>query len=386
MAKLPRVWRSPNEAIVFVVLVLLVVGTLNIFSASFVKAGQGKEYHDSYYFVKRHLLYIVMGGMAALVCWRMHYRHLKQYSLPVAAVTLVALALVPVLGIAANGARRWISLGPLGTFQPSELAKLAAILLAAQYLSMRVERRRLASIFSLPVYFGLAAATLVFLQPDMGTASIVFGMSLVLYVIAGIPKQQVLFLGVAVAVVAAKLSFSASYRAERIYAWLDPWSYEQGIGYQAVQSLLAIGSGGLLGNGLGLGASKFYYLPEAHTDFAFAVWCQEAGFVGATIVVALFGIFSYYSGMIIRRAPDGFGKMLALGMTTLIVGQAIVNIGMVSGLFPVIGVPLPFISYGGTALIVEFLAVGILLSVGRQGREPDVAAVPEQVPVSPRRR
>lgn len=384
MLKLPRFWRSPNEAIVFVVLALLVLGTLNIFSASFVKAGQGKEFHDSYYFVKRQLLYIGLGAFGALLCWRMDYRKFKKFVYPIAGGTLLSLALVPWVGLAANGAKRWISLGPLGTFQPSEVAKLAAVLLAAQYLARRVERGRMASLLSVPIYFGIIAGAFVFFQPDMGTAVIVVGMSIILYLIAGIPKQQLVFLLVVLSVGLVKLSVSASYRAERIQSWLNPWNYEQGIGYQAVQSLLAIGSGGFFGSGLGLGASKFYYLPEAHTDFAFAVWCQEAGFAGAAAVLFLFGLFTYYGGLITRRAPDGFGKMVALGMTTLIAGQAIINVGMVSGLLPVVGVPLPFISYGGTALLVEFAAVGLLLSVGRRGVEPQEEF--EAPPVTPRRR
>jgi cell division protein FtsW len=162
------------------------------------------------------------------------------------------------------------------------------------------------------------------------------------------------------------LVYAAAYRAERISAWLDPWAYQQTSGYQAVQSLLAIGSGSFLGTGLGKGASKFHYLPEAHTDFAFSVLCQEMGFVGAVLVLILFAMFAWYGIKIALKAADGFGMILAAGMTFLIVGQAVGNIAMVSGLLPVTGIPLPFISFGGTSLIVNFVAVGLLISIGRR--------------------
>jgi cell division protein FtsW len=175
-------------------------------------------------------------------------------------------------------------------------------------------------------------------------------------------------------------TYAASYRADRIAAWLNPWAFQQGIGYQTVQSLLAIGSGGLTGTGLGMGASKFYYLPEAHTDFAFAVLCQEMGFIGAILVLILFGAFALYGGKIARQAADGFGKMLAIGLTLMIAGQGIIYIGMVTAVFPVIGVPLPFISFGGTSLIVNMAAVGLLISIGRRGTtvQPTVEGEPEK--------
>jgi cell division protein FtsW len=187
-----------------------------------------------------------------------------------------------------------------------------------------------------------------------------------LYIIAGLPKQQLLTLvggGIALFIYA---TFAASYRAERIAAWINPWDYQLGIGYQTVQGLLAIGSGGFWGTGLGMGSSKFNYLPEAHTDFAFAVLCQEMGFIGALGVLCLMGLLAYYGVRIALKAPDGLGKLLTMGSIFLIVGQAIINISMVSGIFPVVGVPLPFISFGGTSLIVNLMAIGLILSVGRQ--------------------
>jgi cell division protein FtsW len=218
----------------------------------------------------------------------------------------------------------------------------------------------------MPIAITLIMGVLVLKQPDMGTAAVIVGLSLVLYILAGIPRSELYFLGMSVAAMVVYLVHAASYRAERIWAWLDPWAYQQTSGYQTVQSLLAIGSGGLFGSGLGMGSSKFNYLPEAHTDFAFAVLCQEMGFVGAFVVLMLLGAMAWYGIQIASRAADGYGFMLAAGITTLVVGQAIGNIAMVSGIIPVTGVPLPFISFGGTSLIVNCAAVGLLISVGRR--------------------
>jgi cell division protein FtsW len=266
-------------------------------------------------------------------------------------------------GVDANGAKRWLKIG--FTFQPSEIAKLTAIIMAAAYLGPRIDRGRPVSLFSWPVALTGVMGVLVLKQPDMGTAVVIMALCLVLYLPSGIPRREIygmLFCGVAGTVY---LVYAAAYRAERILAWLDPWAYQQTSGYQAVQALLAIGSGSLLGTGLGKGASKFHYLPEAHTDFAFAVLCQEMGFVGAALVLALFALLAWYGIKIALRAADGFGMMLAMGATFLIVGQAVGNIAMVTGVLPVTGIPLPFISFGGTSLVVNLTAVGLLISVAR---------------------
>ncbi len=214
----------------------------------------------------------------------------------------------------------------------------------------------------------------------MGTAALIVALCLVLYLLAGLPKKEIMGMVAVVVFAVGYFATSAAYRAERISAWLNPWDYQLTTGYQTVQSLLAIGSGGFLGTGLGKGASKFYYLPEAHTDFAFAVLCQELGFVGALFVLILLAGLAWHGMRIALRAPDGFGVLLAGGMTVLIIGQAIGNIAMVSGMIPVTGVPLPFISYGGTSLLVNMAAVGILVNVGRQSRKtvPEATVTPQE--------
>lgn len=368
MLKIPRIWTGPAEAVLYITFILFIIGTVNVFSASFVLAGQLLD--DSYFFLKRHLISFAIGMVGLIIATRPDYRKLNRLSGLLAVMTLGMLIAVHFTGVDANGARRWLNLGI--KFQPSEIAKLASVIVAASYLGPRIDRKRKISLLSLPVIFIGIMGVLILKQPDMGTAVIVVGLCLILYVLAGLPKQQLYLLYGGGAAVIAYFSYAAAYRMDRITAWLDPWEHQQGIGYQTVQSLLAIGSGGLSGTGLGMGASKFYYLPESHTDFAFAVLCQEWGFFGALLVLVLMGLLACYGGQIARRTPDGFGKILAIGVTLLVAGQAVINIGMVSGLLPVVGVPLPFISFGGTSLIVNLVAMGILINIGRRSPRPAV--------------
>jgi cell division protein FtsW len=373
MRFLPRIWSNHTEAIFYIVLILFLIGAVNVFSASFVLAGQ--LLNDSYFFIKRQLGAFAVGLVLMIMASRIDYHQLNRLLLAISLGTVGLLVAVHFNGVDTNGARRWLNMG--FQFQPSEIAKLTVIILAASYLGPLIDRGRTATLFSWPVYISVVVGAMVLKQPDMGTALIIVGLCIVMYVIAGLPRRQKYLLYGGCVGLVLHFTFAAAYRADRIAAWLNPWDYQQTIGYQTVQSLMAIGSGGFFGAGLGMGASKFYYLPEAHTDFAFAVLCQEMGFLGALIVLVLLALLGCCGGQITRQAPDGFGKMLALGATTLVVGQAVVNIAMVSGLFPVVGVPLPFISFGGTSLIVNMLAIGLLMSVGRRsvaGNKPKQAA------------
>ncbi|AIF54220.1 FtsW/RodA/SpoVE family cell cycle protein [Pelosinus sp. UFO1] len=362
MSRLSRLWRSSTEAVICITLLLFLIGTVNIFSASFVEAGQ--TIGDGYYYLKRHIMTFGIGMIAMMMMSRIDYHRLNRLLGPLMLVTVCLLIAVHFVGVQVNGARRWLNLG--FQFQPSELAKLTGLMITAVHLGPLIDRKRRITLLSVPFYIAIILGVMVLKQPDMGTAVIIVGVCLILYILAGLPKQQVfilLGLGAALFVYA---TFAAAYRAERIAAWINPWAYQQGIGYQTVQGLLAIGSGGFWGTGFGMGSSKFHYLPEAHTDFAFAVLCQEMGFVGAIVVLSLIALLAFYGGKIALKAPDGLGKMLAMGSIVLVGGQAVINIAMVSGLLPVVGVPLPFISFGGTSLIVNLTAIGILLNVGRQ--------------------
>ena len=371
MRKLPVPWTNSTEAILTITLLLILIGIVNVFSASFVSAGQ--LWGDPFYFLKRHLLALFLGLIAFAAAATMNYRRLQQWAPIIVIVVIVLLVAVYFVGIEANGARRWLKLGI--TFQPSELAKMAAIILTAAYLGPRMEKRRTITILSGPLFITIGMATLVMKQPDMGTAALIVALCLVLYWLAGLPNRETFAIIGGAAALVVYFATSAAYRAERISAWLNPWDYQLTTGYQTVQSLLAIGSGGFWGTGLGKGASKFYYLPEAHTDFAYAVLCQELGFLGASLVLILVGGLAWHGMRIALRAADGFGSMLASGMTVLIIGQAIGNIAMVSGMIPVTGVPLPFISYGGTSLLINMAAIGLLVSVGKQQQKQADGAV-----------
>ena len=373
-----RIWASPLEGLGFVTILLFLVGTINVFSASFVLGSQ--LLGDSLYFLKRHFAATLIGlaGMAFII--RQGYPWFLKRITFWAVITMALLIAVLVVGVEANGARRWLSIAGLTTFQPSELAKLVGVLAATAYIGPRLDRRSV-SLFSYPILITGALAALVTIQPDMGTGMIIIAMCLVPYLVAGISKREWILLGVAGGGGVALLIWRAAYRAERILAWFNPEGYSQTSGYQPLQSLLAIGSGGLKGTGLGMGASKFYYLPEAHTDFAFAIWAQETGFIGAVIVLLLIGALASYGIRIAMESVDGRGRILAIGIVFLIVGQAIGNIAMVLSLLPVTGVPMPFFSYGGTALFVNIWAMGFLFSVAvesaRRGNRRSDANKPE---------
>ena len=373
-----RIWASPLEGLGFVTILLFLVGTINVFSASFVLGSQ--LLGDSLYFLKRHFAATLIGlaGMAFII--RQGYQWFLKRITFWAVITMALLIAVLVIGVEANGARRWLSIGGLTTFQPSELAKLVGVLAATAYIGPRLDRRSV-SLFSYPILITGALAALVTIQPDMGTGMIIIAMCLVPYLVAGISKREWIILGVVGGGGVALLIWRAAYRAERILAWFNPEGYSQTSGYQPLQSLLAIGSGGLKGTGLGMGASKFYYLPEAHTDFAFAIWAQETGFIGAVVVLLLIGALASYGIRIAMEAVDGRGRILAIGIVFMIVGQAIGNIAMVLSLLPVTGVPMPFFSYGGTALFVNIWAMGFLFSVAvesaRRGTKRSDANKPE---------
>ena len=373
-----RIWASPLEGLGFVTILLFLVGTINVFSASFVLGSQ--LLGDSLYFLKRHFAATLIGlaGMAFII--RQGYPWFLKRITFWAVITMALLIAVLVVGVEANGARRWLSIAGLTTFQPSELAKLVGVLAATAYIGPRLDRRSV-SLFSYPILITGALAALVTIQPDMGTGMIIIAMCLVPYLVAGISKREWILLGVAGGGGVALLIWRAAYRAERILAWFNPEGYSQTSGYQPLQSLLAIGSGGLKGTGLGMGASKFYYLPEAHTDFAFAIWAQETGFIGAVVVLLLIGALASYGIRIAMESVDGRGRILAIGIVFMIVGQAIGNIAMVLSLLPVTGVPMPFFSYGGTALFVNIWAMGFLFSVAvesaRRGTRKSDANKPE---------
>ena len=367
-AEKKRFWNNDMEAVIGIMVVLLILGTINVFSSSFILAEA--EFDTPYFFLKRHVLNIVIGFVAFLICFRIDYHRWRRAMFFIVIFTIVSLVLVLLIGPTVNGARRWLPLVVM-QFQPAEPAKLVAIMLTASYCALQVKTKRKIDIFTPQMALVAAMFVLTEQEPDMGTACIILGIPLIMLIIAGLDKQKIAKLvGVIVAGVVL-LILRQPYRLERLKVTWDPWSDAQNIGYQTVQSLSAIGSGELTGMGLGVGVSKYDYLPEAHTDFAFAIFCQENGFLGAIFVFFLFAALAVYAARIAARAKDEFGQFLSVGIMILIVGQAIANLFMVGGMIPVVGVPLPFISYGGTSLIVTMAAVGMLVNIGRLGEKSD---------------
>lgn len=380
MVRLNLPWHNEGDALKCIVIALIGIGLVNVLSSSMVLASQTMG--DSYYFLKRQAVSLAIGLVLALAAMGSDYRRWRPLVPLTLLVTLALLVVVLFAGVDVNGARRWLRLLSL-QFQPSELAKLVTVLVAAGYLAPYVRRGRPISVLSLPLAAAMLMAALIYKEPDMGTAALVVALTVLVYVVAGVPRRQMVITALLCLVLAAGLSVRATYRAERVYAWLNPWAYQADSGYQTVQALLAIGSGGVWGVGPGMGTSKFYYLPEAHTDFAFAVFCEEFGFIGALVVLLLFAALAWYGSRIALAAPDSYGLLLGAGLTAMIAGQALGNIAMVTNLLPVTGVPLPFISYGGTSLMVNLVAVGILLSIHRCTRQESRARDDAAGPVRP---
>ena len=363
-----KFWNNDMEAIIGIMAVLLILGTINVFSSSFILAEA--EFDTPYFFLKRHLINIVIGFIAFIICFRLDYHKWRRFMPMIFIFTLLSLILVLVIGPQVNGAKRWLLLGPM-QFQPAEPAKLVAIMIAAAYLSVQVKAKRSIDIFT--PQMGIIAVMFVLTEqePDMGTASIILGIPLIMLVVAGLEKKKVFRLIGAGVVGIILLILRQPYRLERLKVTYDPWSDAQNVGYQTVQSLSAIGSGELTGMGLGVGVSKYDYLPEAHTDFAFAIFCQENGFLGAIFVFLLFAALAVYAARVAHKAKDEYGQILSTGIMILTVGQAIANLLMVGGMLPVVGGPLPFLSYGGTSLIVTMASIGILVNIGRFGERGD---------------
>jgi cell division protein FtsW len=373
-----KIWNNDAEPIIVIMVVLMVLGTINVFSSSFVLGTT--DYENPYHFLRRHVLVMLAGLVLFFIFRKINYRRWRPLQGPlmlaVIGATFLSLVGVLVVGTEVNGAKRWL----FGA-QPAELAKLVSLMLAASTLSSRIKRGKADSIFNVANFkYGLIfiMAVLIELEPDMGTAAIVLGVPLIMAVVAGMSMKYVMGLMGVVALAIVVLVNVQPYRMARLKVWFDPWADAQGMGYQTVQSLSTIGSGGFWGMGLGEGVSKYEYLPEAHTDFAFAIFSQEHGYMGAFMVFMLLALLVLLCVRIANRAPDEFGQMLAMGIMVLIAGQAIANIMMVGGLLPVVGVPLPFISYGGSSLIVTMVAMGMLLNICDHGRKQSEDYEPQE--------
>jgi cell division protein FtsW len=313
----------------------------------------------------------VLGAGLLWGCAQLDYHRLRPLVRPLAlcSLALLLLVFVPHLGVTSNGARRWLKFGPL-EMQPAELAKVAVLLFMASWLERRRDRLHSVEEGVLPFLALLALITgLVMLERDLGTTLILAGIMLSQFLVAGSRKRHVLLLVAIIALAIAALIRMEPYRFHRIMAFLNPWADPLNSGFQSIQSILALGSGGIFGVGLGQSIQKYQWLPFAHTDFIFAIVGEETGLLGTTAVLALFALFTYRGYRIALRAPDLFGSLLACGITTWITAQAVINIAAVTVTLPTTGIPLPFISYGGSSLAISLLAVGILMNIAVQGEK-----------------
>ena len=365
-----------SDKLLFIATLLLVcTSVVMVYSASAVILTE-RSNTAPYQFLFKQAAWVLIGLSLVPIVMRIDYRCYRQpmivvLGLGVALVSLVAVLLMPPI----NGASRWLGVGPLGV-QPSELAKIAVIIFVAALLERRMERINEIGYSLLPIGVVIGAVVgLILLEPDFGTAVSILVIAAAMVFAAGVSYRYVLGL-VLVALPALYIVVMATeYRRQRMLAFLDPWSDPLGAGYQMIQSMIAVGTGGIFGRGLMGGMQKLFYLPEPHNDFIYAVISEELGLVGATMVLACFCIITWRGLRTAARAPDRFGAFLAIGLTMMIAFQAFFNISVVLGLLPTKGIPLPFVSAGGSSLIVSLLGMAILLNVSQHASSSHVVTV-----------
>jgi cell division protein FtsW len=364
-----------SRLLTLVTLGLVAFGLVMVYSATSAPAALGDG--DPGYYLKKQGVYALAGLVLLVVASRMPYRTLRKLAPTLVVTSLVLLLAVLVVGESVNGARRWLTVGP-AVFQPSELAKLALAVWAAAYLTRNPAPRTLGQLARPLGLLALVFCGLVLIQPDLGTAITIVVMLGGVLLVSGTPVALLAASGALVAATALAAIWLEPYRRARLSAFLDPWSDPQNSGFQSVQALIGMGSGGVVGEGLGQGISKVFYLPEAHTDMIFAIVGEELGLLGTTLVIAAFAVFAYTGMRIALHCKDPFGKRLAAGLTTLVCGQAVINLAAVMGVAPLTGIPLPFMSYGGSSLVVLLTSVGVLLNIASDDGRERRASVPDR--------
>ncbi|WP_226037937.1 stage V sporulation protein E [Aquibacillus saliphilus] len=359
---------SPDLLLTITVFTLLIVGVIMVYSASAIWAEY--KFNDSFYFAKRQLLFAGTGIIAMFFIMNIPYLTWRKYAKPILIVCFILLiaVLVPGVGLKRGGATSWIGVGAF-SIQPAEFMKLGLIIFLSTYLASHQKyinsfrKGFMPSILLVFVAFGL-----IMLQPDLGTGVVLILTCLVMIFIAGAKISHFVGLGIIGVIGFLGLIISAPYRINRITAFLNPWEDPLGNGFQIIQSLYAIGPGGLMGMGLGQSLQKFFYLPEPHNDFIFAILAEELGFIGGTFILLLFFLLLWRGIRVALAAPDTFGSLLGLGIIGMISIQVMINISVVIGLIPVTGITLPFLSYGGSSLTLTLCSIGILLNISRYAK------------------
>jgi cell division protein FtsW len=359
---------APDVLLLLCTIILLAIGVVMVYSASAVLAFH--EFGDWYYYLKRQLLFAVLGVAALVFTMNVDYWIWKKHAkiIVIICFAMVVMVLIPGIGVVRGGARSWLGIGSFG-IQPSEFMKMGMILFLSKLLSEQ-QGKITWFIKGLLPPLGLVglAFGLIMLQPDLGTGVVLVGAALLIIYVAGARLVHLLYLGLGCIAGFIGLIAAAPYRLQRITAFLDPWADPLGAGYQSIQSLYAIGPGGLVGLGLGMSRQKYSYLPEPQTDFIFSIIAEELGFIGGSCVLILFMLLLWRGMRIAITAPDTFGSLLATGIVGMVAIQVTINIGVVIGMFPVTGITLPLISAGGSSLTLMLTSIGILLNISRYAR------------------
>lgn len=361
-------FHEPNYTFIFTLAIIIVFGLIMLTSASSVMGFQ--KFGDGYYYIKHQLIYgVLVGGLALFVMSKIDYHYWKKHAFPIVLITiaLLFLVLVPGIGYEYLGAKRWINLGGM-QFQPSEMVKLTFLLYLAVWLESRAKKLEDFSYSFVPflIMIGFLVFMIAGIQKDLGTTVVIAVIALSVYFVAGAPWKHLIWMGITGAGLFFLMIKIAPYRANRLMVFLNPELDPQGIGYHINQALLAIGSGGLFGVGLGHSRQKFNYLPEPAGDSIFAVMGEEIGFIFCLALIGLFMALLWQGIKISRLAPDSFGRLTAVGIITWITFQAFTNIAAMLSLLPLTGIPLPFISYGSTSLVMTMAAMGLLINISKQ--------------------
>jgi cell division protein FtsW len=356
---------TPDFIIVIVTFVLLAIGVVMVYSSSAVVAAQKG---DPFFFTKRQLIFAILGIVSMFVMMNIDYWVWKKWAKTGLIICFVLLVVVLIIGKEVNGAKSWLGVGAFG-IQPAEFTKLGMAVFLAKWLSDN--QKKLGS-FTKGLVPTLGIVSLAFgmimLQPDLGTGTVLLGTSVLMIFIAGARMGHLLGLALLGVAGFAGLILAAPYRIKRITAFIDPWQDPLGAGYQLIQSLYAIGPGGIMGLGIGMSRQKFLYLPEPYNDFIFSILAEELGFIGGTTVLLLFLLLLWRGMRIAITAPDLFGSLLAVGIIGMVAIQVVINVGVVTGMFPVTGITLPFLSYGGSSLTLMLTGIGVLLNISRYSR------------------
>ncbi|MBU1887608.1 MAG: putative lipid II flippase FtsW [Candidatus Omnitrophica bacterium] len=358
--------KKESQRLMIVTSALACIGIVMVYSSSSCYAYE--KFYDGAYYLKRHLSHFIIGFFIAAATMRVDYRKLKDYTKPLLLLAILGLlfSFVPGIGHEAGGAKRWVRFGGFG-FQPSEFAGLFLII----YLAGALEKkqgyiRNFFYGFMPPLMAAGAVVLLILAQPDLGSAAMLLSVSIIMLFAAGANMAYLVPFVVTAVPVFYFLIIKVPYRLRRIVGYLDPWSDTQGAGFQIIQSFLALGSGGISGLGLGASRQKLFYLPQAHTDFIFSIIGEETGLIGTLSIVVLFVVLIWLGITISIKARDLFGKFLALGITVGIALKAFINIAVSTGAIPTKGLPLPFISYGGTALVLNMIGIALLLNIAEK--------------------